>query len=908
MRRMSAVPDFPRCSKAEVFARLGGALHADLTVVTPNRRLALALKQEFDDAQAQRGLIVWESPDILPLPAFVERAYEDVLYSEHANAVPLLLRPAQEQVLWENVIRNSEAGSELLAVPETARLAREAWQLAHAWRLWPRLKDFPLSEDGKAFAAWSQRYERGTRRDRLTDGARLADLVSGWCVGAAIRKRKSLVCYGFDIVTAQQNALFAAWMACGCEVLIAQSQRHSGSALRIACNDGRDEIQRAAAWARARLEANRNARIGIVVPELAALRSAIVRTFSAMMAPDCALPGVPQGVLAFNVSLGTALTAYPLINAAFLMLELMGREFDFEHASRLVRSPFIAGAETEFAPRARLDARLRKCAEPVITLDRLLTLIERDGTSCPMLSARVAALAEFRRAHLFAAQRPSELARAISEALALAGFPGERGLDSTEYQTLKKWHEVLAEFATLDRVMQRTGYRDGVSRLRRMAADTMFQPETPAVPIQILGVLEAAGMEFDHLWVMGLSDEAWPQSPRPNPFLPLALQRACGVPRASAAAALELARRFTAAWRSCTNELVLSYPQRENDRELNPSPLIIDLTQQALSLPSYASYRDAIHQARALERSADSKAPPLDPTVALGGGTEVIKDQAACPFRAFALHRLGAQGLEMPHTGLDASERGQLVHHVLAQTWAHLKTRSALDAIIDSELDRLLNRAAEAAIARIKRNRPTTLSGRFAQIEKQRLVRLARNWLEYEKTRGGFTVAATEEARRVEIGGLAFNARLDRVDATDDGRRIVIDYKTGTPAAGAMLGARPDEPQLALYLASAEPEAVAAAFAQVQAGSMRFVGLARDGDLLPDIKPLAQSYYRDQYGSWPEVVDAWRIDLARIARGFADGDAEVDPKQYPQTCRYCDVQPFCRIYERLQNALDEDRA
>src|ERR1019366_5722903 len=100
------------------------------------------------------------------------------------------------------------------------------------------------------------------------------------------------------------------------------------------------------------------------------------------------------------------------------------------------------------------------------------------------------------------------------------------------------------------------------------------------------------------------------------------------------------------------------------------------------------------------------------------------------------------------------------------------------------------------------------------------------------------------------------------------------------PAAGAMRGERPDEPQLPLYLVAAEPAAAAVAFAQVKAGDMKFAALARDGDLLPGVKAFAESFYRDRYGSWQQVVDAWRADLARIAAGFAGGDARVDPKQY----------------------------
>jgi ATP-dependent helicase/nuclease subunit B len=150
------------------------------------------------------------------------------------------------------------------------------------------------------------------------------------------------------------------------------------------------------------------------------------------------------------------------------------------------------------------------------------------------------------------------------------------------------------------------------------------------------------------------------------------------------------------------------------------------------------------------------------------------------------------------------------------------------------------------------------------------------------------------------------NARLDRVDETGDGRRIVIDYKTGKSSTGAMLGPRLDEPQLPLYVIGAEPEAAAVAFAQVRTGAMRFTALSRDEDLLPDAKPFSQSRYAAQYGSWRDLTTAWAADLARIAAGFAAGEAQVAPKEYPHTCRLCDVKPFCRIYERLEETLEED--
>jgi probable DNA repair protein len=900
-------------SKAQLFARLARGLAGGVTVVTPNRRLAQALSREFDAAQAGQGLAAWESADILPCTAFVERCYEDALYSGLASGLPILLTPAQERASWEDIIRRSDAGEALLAIPETAALAADAWKTARAWRLLDSLRSGQLNEDAAAFRDWCAQYSLRCERQRHTDAASLSDLVAARVSGNEVRKPKLLAVYGFDIVTPQQQALFDALRAAGTQIVASAPEPREASVLRLACVDARDEIGRAAAWARARLAANPEASIGIVVPDLGKQRKAMLRMFRTVLAPASMLPGafgaarpnLDPDPLPFNVSLGEALTGYPLVQTACLILELAGREIDFGRASLLIRSPFIAAGESEAAGRARLDLELRRRAEPAITLDRLLDTLAGAGAHAPELAQRLRQLAGFRKSDLFAARPPSEWARAITEALKLMGFPEKgRSLDSTEYQTLKKWHEVVAEFALLDRVSAKMGYAEAVGRLRRLAAETLFQPEAPQAPVQILGVLESAGIGFDHLWVMGLSDEAWPIHPRPNPLLPLEAQRKARVPEASIEATLALDTAITRGWLAAAGEVVLSHPQADGERKLLPSPLLRDLPQAALALPAYPRHRDLIHAAASIEAIEDAVAPPLADRVALPpadpmvpplpGGTAVITDQSACPFRAFALHRLEAESPEAPHAGLDAMERGILVHRVLAGAWSQLGTKTRLDAIGAGELEALLARAADEAVARVKRDRPATLAGRFAEVEKRRLVRLARAWLEMEREARGddFTVAAVEDKRSLAIGPLTLRGKLDRVDELEDGRRIVIDYKSSAESSSAWLGERPDAPQLPLYLIATEPAAVAIAFAQVKAGDMKFAALAADETLLPVWKSLPDI-------GWDAQVAEWRRVLTRLATQFAAGEAVVQPKNPRTTCRNCDLQPLCRIHERL---------
>ena len=903
---MVAAHPFQDIPHDEVFVRLTQSPAGTVTVVTPNQRLSLALQREFGERQATRGEVLWESADILPWSGFLERACQDARYSD-MEPLPLALAPAQSQALWENLLRGSPTGEALLAVADAARMAHEAWQLTLAWRLEPLLRGATLNEDSKAFQDWAPRYGRTLQRGGLMDAVELADRVLPLMTGGRIRRPQTLIAYGFDSFIPQQANFLSGLQRAGCEVLLAGSSARTGHVLRLPCTDAEQEIHRAAAWARTRLEAGCQ-RIGIVVPDLAARRAAVVRIFSAAMAPDYALPDAATRVFPFNLSLGVSLAACPLVNTALLLLELAGRDIEFERASRVLRSPFIAGGETERSTRAMLDARLRCSAEPAVTLDGLQGMVARHGVACPQLAHHLTALAGFRKSRLFGAQAPSTWGRAISEALAAAGFPGERTLDSVEYQALKRWHDVVAGFAALDRVVPRMGYAEALSRLRRMAVDTLFQPETPDVPIQILGVLETSGLTFDCLWVMGLGDENWPPPPRPNPFLPLTVQRAAGLPQCSPAEALATARSITERWCVAADEVVLSHPLQEDDRELRPSSLIAQVAEAEPDITAYPDFRGAIHDLRAIERLADDVSPPLADDHVAGAGTALLKDQAACPFRASAKHRLHAEAPEVPHAGLDALERGTLVHHVLAKIWERLRSSDALQAMGQDELGVLIESAADAAMERIRRDRPTALSGRFADIEKRRLTALARAWLEEDRKRGVFTVLAVEDKRGMTIGRLQLNARLDRIDETADGRRIVIDYKTGKANAADMLGERPEEPQLPLYLVSAEPDAAAVAFARVRTGKMAYIGLARDGDLLPGIKAHIDTRHSDQYPAWPDLVAAWRSDLERLAGQFASGVSAVDPKRYPQTCQFCDLQPFCRIRERLGEPIIDGEA
>lgn len=895
MGAMTAGARLPSISRRELLTRLAGSPAANVAVVTPNRRLAQDLARQFDEGQARNGLAVWETADILPFSAFIERLHEDAIYSGLAAQMPMLLTEAQQEELWRAAIHASEWGEALLAVSQAAADCRRAWELAHEWRIAGALGSFPGNEDARAFAEWAADYARRCRKGGNTDAARLPDVVAPLLKESALRTPALLVAYGFDVVAPQVQEFFEACAAEGIEVRACAQEPRSGNARRIAFPSAREELEAAAQWARAKLEAliapplgpntaDRSPRIGVVVPDLGTRRREVARVFARVMHPSRHLPGATRPAVPYNISLGAPLDDYPLASTALSILQLAAGEIPFEQASKLIRSPFLAGAETEMAHRARLDATIRRTAPARIALGKLVSL----AAAAPALRRRLDALFATAKHAPGGEWSPHDWGRHFTELLAAVGFPGERGLNSDEFQTQAKFSETLTEFANLERIAPRMSLTQALARLRRLCADTLFQPETPDAPVQILGVLESAGLEFDALWVSGMIDEAWPLRAKPNPFIPPALQRRAGIPEASPESTLARARRITAGWLTAADEVIMSWPSMEDDRVLIASPLIagaVPAPAEAVDTADCPRYRNRIFSARAFDTVEDACAPPLG-TRTPRGGTRILSDQAACPFRAFARHRLAAEALEEPVEGPDARDRGLLLHTLMKELWRELKVSAALRG----DCVPAIQSAVAAAVAEAGLEEP------FAGLERLRLVKLANDWLEVERSRAPFEVVATEDKRKLEVAGLELTGRIDRMDRLEAGGHALIDYKTGRPTPNEWMGARPDDPQLPLYALNAKEGITAVAFAKLRTGEMRYMGFSRQKDVIPKVQ---------QAQDWDALLNGWRQETESLGKGFAGGDARVDPKNYPATCRYCDLQPLCRVHERIP-AIEAD--
>ena len=869
-------------------------------VVTGNSRLAAALQQEFQQQAISSGQKAWVTPAIQAWNIWLHQRWEEAVFDGRIESPALLLTEVQEQYVWQSVIESLSAG--ILRKEATAAKASEAWRQLINWQVRRDDTDFDLNEDTRAFKLWADEFERQCDEQGWLSAARMAEQLVPCFNDKEYKTDREIILLGFDELTPLQEALYSAIANSGNSIQwveLAPDDQPGQAAVRLACTDNNDEVCILARWIQQRLERQPDARIGVVVPDLRAHRSSLIRHLTERLVPRNIINESDES-LPWNISLGLPLKSYPVIEAAFSILELAGGSFQLEKLGPLLNSPYLAGASAEIGQRAMLDRKLRDVGEQEVSLKNLCVRAgnpEKPWYS-PHLATHICKLAELAK-NVPGSASSADWVKWFTEILNTAGWAKDRDFNSAEYQAIEALHKLLARFSGLQAVSGRQSFSRALSQLKRLALSQIFQPRSESTPVQVLGLYEAIGMKFDALWVMDLHDNNWPASPQPSPFIPLTLQRELSMPHADQARELMIAQRITERLLRAAPEIVMSYPLRKGEEELRMSPLISGFTEgdkKAMAADSAAGWSGIIQQSGQHEQLESDLAPALSLQSA-SGGSGIFKYQSLCPFRAFAQYRLSATALATPQVGLDAMKRGELFHRLLELFWRDVRDLKSLNAMDEDTLSSRLDAVIERAISEMAEKAPEIFSPRFRQIESSRLKQLTVHWLEIEKQRTDFRVVDFEKEVRTEVNGINIHLWLDRVDQLADGRKVVIDYKTGAVSPSQWFGERPEEPQLPLYSMVEGDGVCAVLYGQLKAADMKFSGVVEQEGLIPGL-PSRNSKLKEVTEQWPQVLDDWKLTINQLAEDFRHGRADVAPKK-PTTCAssYCELSGLCRIDE-----------
>lgn len=908
-------------------------------VLTGNARAARALDMAYTETRRRNGLEAWVAPRIADWSAFLSTLWNQMLLN--AGDAPLLLTALKEHTVWKDIAERRGDADLVVSIDGMAEQAQYAFGLLNDYEADAALRrswEYAGSRDTEAFRNWALSFEEICATQKWISRSALSATVTAAVLAGQLDVPLEILLIGFDRLLPAQRRLLAALETRKTRTTVSTQGDPAliPTPQIVEAKDRREELAACAFWARNKLISAPHSRIGIFVQDGAATRAEMERSFRRVLLPGSLGIDAATAASPYEFSLGRPLAATPAVRAALLLLRWFRESLTQEEVSWILLSGFIGDGTGQILSAAQFDAamRQREITTPEVSLDWWLNYSNRfvNSPQSPPETRRLAGRllhAQRRAAQSIQtgaregnrnSQRSySEWVELAFELLSIAGWPGPEKEDSAQFQARKKFDKMTDSVAALGFNGRPVDYGAFIATMLHTAATTIFQPQSSNAPIQIMGPMEAAGQEFDACWFLSIDDRHWPGKAAPHPLLPLQLQREYKMPHAEAQIDWELALQITRRVAACSRECIFSYAKQLPDGAVNLSPVLRASFSALPGTTPVDTFFDgkgppnAVHELQTVE-AVDTSAVPWPITVN-AGGTEILKMQAACPFKAFATRRLGARELDEAERGLSARDRGIILHGILQNIFSggnkpQLRLQTSED-LVDAQAQGRIAAIIEHHVTDYidsRRASDDPWQTAYLNSEKERLCRLLAEWLGKEAQRLPFAVEACErKLEDVRVGELKLNLRIDRIDKLAAGGRVLIDYKSAKVTKSSWDGERPDEPQLPLYAAFGNvDELQGVLYAQLRANELAFVGRVRDSKKTFQTE-LPRGSSTDSFDA--QVREGWMPSLLALAKGFVDGDASVDPKKYPKTCEHCPLPTLCRVADTpvpiVAKAVDE---
>lgn len=838
-----------------MYDRLDEALRNGAQVVTANRRLARLLVHRFNTSQIEQGKAAWRRPDIHDWSTWLALLADTS--DPTAGRRPVRINTHQSRILWEDCLIQ-ELPERSANVGALVRLAREARNRLVDWQVpLAKVGEYARSDDERLFANALNAYVRLLERKAWVDDAGFMQIVLSQLLDGDLQPAQHLLMVGFTSPSSLFDEMLVALRGRGCGVDVVAPEARS-SLRCIEFLDESQEYRAAGAWARQILDEDPTRDVAIVVSGLESKAASVGRLVREGFSPGWQL-GSSSDANAVNVSYGRPLTDFPVVSVALSLLAwLSGEPLSAADISVLLRSS-LAGALKDDA-RIRTELRLREMPDREWTLNlfaRAFSRVEEKHGTTQWIEGLERAAAQLK-----SGSSPESLAEAIDEALETAGWPGETTINSTDFQLLNRWRELLNDFVRLSLVQAEFVPGQAINRLATMARETVFQPESEGTLVNVLGALEASGTEFDDLWVTGLTSKQWPPRARPLTLVSTRLQREYDMPDSTPANTCDYANRSLSSLIASAAEVTLSLARFDGDAEQAPSPILprCDCDESGRLDPGW--FAKELVDPSQCQHVADDIAPPIGAGETVYGGASTLDRQAYSPFDAFAFGRLGLRFLPRFSSALQPVLRGNLIHDALRRLYRLHPDRQSLATLSEEMRVRQIEAVVHEALASEFALADPVLR-QVLRFEEGRIRRLLHRVVDYDLTRPDFKVASIEEDREFNFKTLSLRLKADRIDRLDDGQYFILDYKTG---AEKKLFTRKElnSFQLVLYSLAFEEDVGALGLYNVDS---RLVGINGAGKTL------------DNRETWHKDLAAWSaIALAHLER-MIDGDLRINAYQ-----------------------------
>ena len=809
-------------------------------VVVANNRQVLAVKYTFNKQKPNAQL-----PNILSWQQYLKHYWQ----SQHTHSTLRLIDTIEQRYLIESSLKNFKQTQQIQLTNEVIK--NYDYCTNHLINL------DTLSQSKvqicEVFADWIKHYQNTKRNLKLLDANDLPSLL--------LQDKNTLqtpYIYGFKTLTPLQQQIFEKLNYQTIDAQYTYKTKHK-------CFDNStSEIKAAALWAKRQQAKDPTQSIVIVCPQLSEMQYLLSSTFDQIF--DDLL--TETGQKAYNISLGLPLSHYTLVQDLLNLLKLQEQiKADHIHSVlfiQVITSVYIQGYRLERSARHLLANQVLALSQEYFQLYHIEGLLDH----CPVLVKML----QKSSPNITPTQLLSEHLLDFNTTLNRWGFATDRALSSSEYQLFNKYLTSSLKLNQLAHHQKKCTVDIALKQLETIQNQTIFQAQSShtQIQIQIIGSLEAEGLRFDQAWVIGMTHDFLPAKLNSPRFISTDIAIRHAITHSSYELIQTDAQNTLNNLCSLADCVILSYAKSHLEVEQLPSPLV-SFDQNSIATPDNQTVP---HKTESL---VDDSSTPFTKSD-VKSGVSLLKDQMACAFKGFS-HRLNLKFYDEPHVGLNRREQGNIIHNALQYIYQTVNSKEALLKLTSDELDTLIDKKVYAAL----KSYPN--SG-FKRIEKIRLKQLLHRFIETDKARENFRVLATEQSIHVNIAGLSFNTRLDRLDQMDNDDQIVFDYKTGDHSTAKWCSTDIVEPQLPIY--SVTNNTQGAAFIELNSNAVSFKGLSKDPDSLPK-----QSTRKGSCQAWDEQVNIWAQRLDRASLDFQSGQAQVLPNE--KACDYCEFDLLCRI-------------
>jgi ATP-dependent helicase/nuclease subunit B len=886
-------------------------------ILTSSGRLARQVRHAFRLDRMGNGSPGWLPPKILSLNAWLQETWRDS-WPEETLASPLRILQ-----IWEEAVQSFNLPDGLSADIQLFQLLDETYRVRIRDKVSPFVNGYatPLIDwREKVF----QRFEQGLSEQGFIHPSILPiKLLENTIVGSRVQPEKVLL-MGFEFPAPIESDLLSVLKkrlsAVSCMTKMIQEPVLSA----ISLHNQEEEVVWMAEKVLSAARQHPLHRIGIVVPNFSQYAPLITSAFRELIGPS-----INEEAGNYNISLGQSLWDHPLIQAGLLPLR-----FFLEGESRtlllsFLLSPYYRFWSAHHPQLAQADLLWRKHSVDSGLEALVQCLIQHNFSGLSYVNPSEEILASLLKKLNRPQQGAAEWVESLSHCWRLLGFPsialpGEEGI-------YKHFQQILKDLA---RDLKAEGL-DGshfFGWLKYLLNQTLVnEPGYEHAGIQVLGLIEARGLAFDHLFLAGLSKGSLPQPVRTFPFLNPGERRQ--VQGATLKSQFDFARISFSHLKTVSSNIVLTRPEEEKGDPLPPSPfwpasaekgernywtvpgkvwsraewlkqtvqgmqnypLAHPLLESSLSPAPVILDSSETTQETFFHRSRAVELPTLISTLSV----TAVETLLACPFKFFAERLLRIAPLDEISIGISPLEKGETLHRILAMITKTLRMleipltdQSAVKKIADQCVQDVLKEKFANPHWQVEQNRLTGAD--------EAQGGLLASWLEKEIMRWGN--GWRWEMEEISFFDLFFpswtfsvRGRIDRIDYNEALNEICCwDYKTGILPQPNDISKYFLAPQLPLYLMAITsfPELQKKELKGFSAG---YIGLKSEGEL--DMREPLQGA-----SAWETCLSDWEKEIGRIGERSKAGEFPADPKPAPRgtdlgACTYCPYKGLCTYWK-----------